>query len=82
MSIEDMFDDAFTAIARDGAGCVEVGIHLQKALTALCMVGDESMKEATKRHAELSLKRSQIALPLDEDFFLQAVKSASMLGRD
>ena len=80
VSIEDMFDDAFTAIARDGAGCVEVGIHLQKALTALCMVGDESMKEATKRHAELSLKRSQIALPLDED--LQAVKSASMLGRD
>lgn len=80
VNVEDMFDDAFTAIARDGAGCVEVGIHLQKALTALCMVGDDKMKAAAKRHAELSLKRSQIALSLDED--LQAVRNASMLGRD
>ncbi|WP_417881055.1 hypothetical protein [Vibrio sp.] len=44
------------------------------------MVGDDKMKAAAKRHVELSLKRSQIALSLDED--LQAVKSASLLGRD
>lgn len=80
VKVDDMFDDAFTAIARDGAGSLEVVTHLQKALTALCMVGDDKMKSAAKRHAELSLKRSQLALSLDED--LQAVKSASMLGRD
>lgn len=80
VNIEDMFDDAFTSIARDGASCVEVGIHLQKALTALCMVGDDKMKAAAKRHAALSLKRSQLALSLDED--LQLVRNASMLGRD
>ncbi|WP_417883867.1 DUF2254 domain-containing protein [Vibrio rumoiensis] len=77
VSVEGMFDDAFTVIARDGAGCIEVVTHLQKALTALCMVGDEKMKAAAKRHAELSLKRSQLALSLDED--LQAVRTSSML---
>ncbi len=34
-----MIDDAFTAIARDGAGIVEVSIRLQKALFALAETG-------------------------------------------
>lgn len=68
VNIEDMFDDAFTAIARDGAGCVEVAIHLQKALTSLSMLGDEDMKRAAKRHSELSLKRCKLAMNLEEDW--------------
>jgi uncharacterized membrane protein len=32
---DDLFDDSFTAIARDGAGIVEVSIRLQKAFCAL-----------------------------------------------
>ncbi|HUS96804.1 MAG TPA: DUF2254 domain-containing protein, partial [Hyphomicrobiaceae bacterium] len=35
LSLNDMFDDAFTAIARDGAATVEVGIRLQKAFRSL-----------------------------------------------
>ena len=33
--LEDLFDDLFTPIARDGAGIVEVGLRLQKALAIL-----------------------------------------------
>ncbi|MBD1574971.1 MULTISPECIES: DUF2254 domain-containing protein [Vibrio] len=76
VNISDMFNDAFTSIARDGAGCLEVVIHLQKALSALHLLGDEPMKNAAKTHAEMSLKRSEDALTLPED--LQAVRNASM----
>lgn len=40
IAVRDMFDDAFTAIARDGAGMVEVAIRLQKALHSLATIGD------------------------------------------
>ncbi|WP_105903303.1 DUF2254 domain-containing protein [Vibrio gangliei] len=75
--INDMFDDAFTAIARDGAGCVEVAMHLQKALMSLSMVGDEAMKAAAVHHAELSLKRCKIAMELEEDW--QQVQKVSLV---
>lgn len=67
ISIHDMFDDAFTGIARDGAGTVEVMIRLQKALQSLALIGDAPMQEAAKLHARLALKRAQLALNLSED---------------
>ncbi len=67
ISIHDMFDDAFTGIARDGAGTVEVMIRLQKALQSLVLIGDAPMQEAAKHHARLALKRAQLALNLAED---------------
>lgn len=76
VNINDMFNDAFTPIARDGAGCLEVVIHLQKALSALHLLGDTPMKEAAKHHAEMSLKRSEPALTLAED--LQSVRNTSI----
>lgn len=76
VKISDMFDDAFTPIARDGAGCLEVVTHLQKAFSALHLLGDEPMKKAAKHHAEMSLKRSESALTLPED--LQVVRNISM----
>ncbi|WP_086983486.1 DUF2254 domain-containing protein [Vibrio aphrogenes] len=76
ITIDEMFDDAFTAIARDGAGCVEVANQLQKALSALSMVGDEGMKQAAKRHSELALKRCKLAMNLEEDW--QQVEKSSL----
>lgn len=70
----DMFEDAFTAIARDGAGVVEVSVRLQKALHSLAQIGDEKMREAALQQSRLALKRAKHALSLPEDF--QAVEAA------
>ena len=40
LSVSAMFDDAFTAIARDVAGMVEVGVRLQKAFLSLAWLDD------------------------------------------
>lgn len=75
ISVHDMFDDAFMAIARDGAGVVEVGIRLQKALHALFEAGDEDMQEAAKHHARIALARAELALKLPSD--LDAIRAQS-----
>ncbi|MDX1653594.1 MAG: DUF2254 domain-containing protein [Candidatus Competibacteraceae bacterium] len=79
ISTHDMFDDAFTATARDGAGLVEVGVRLQKALHALARVGDSNMQKAAERHARLAIARAEYALHLPED--LDEIRSASMFAR-
>lgn len=73
--VQDMFDDAFTAIARDGAGVVEVAVRLQKALESLASSGDGEIRAAAEYHGRLALKRSQKVLDIEED--LQAVQDAA-----
>ena len=68
-----MFDDAFMAIARDGAGAVEVGIRLQKAFHALAHSGDADTREAAKHHARIAVARAEQALKLPED--LHAIRT-------
>lgn len=75
VSVRDMFDDAFTVIARDGAGQVEVSVRLQKALSTLASTGDEKMRDAANYHRGLALERSRMALTLPED--LAAVRDAA-----
>jgi uncharacterized membrane protein len=65
--IDDLFDDAFTAIARDGAGMVEVSIRLQKAFCALAETDDRAMVAAAKKHSRMALDRSKHALSLQDD---------------
>lgn len=69
LSMRDMFDDAFTAIARDGASMVEVAVRLQKALHSLALIeGDAELRAAAEYHSRLALKRARIGLNMDEDF--------------
>lgn len=75
LSIMDMFDDAFTAIARDGASTVEVSIRLQKALYSLTRAGDHAMQDAAIQHSRLALQRSEQALRLEHD--VMAVRAAA-----
>jgi uncharacterized membrane protein len=70
LSTSDMFDDAFTAVTRDGSGSVEVMIRLQKALASLASLGDPSMTVAAYRHARRALESAEQALTLDEDLAL------------
>ncbi len=75
ISLWDMFDDAFTSIARDGAGVIEVGIRLQKTFEALASIGSPELREVALHHAQLALARAENALTLPED--IKAIREAA-----
>ncbi len=75
LSMSDMFDDAFTGIARDGAGIVEVVLRLQKALEALSMIDNPEMRESAMMHARLALVRAERAMAMPHD--LERVRRAA-----
>lgn len=67
LSLSGMFDDAFTGIARDGAGNIEVIVRLLKAFESLAAVGDSAMRDNALRHARLALVRAENVLKVQED---------------
>jgi uncharacterized membrane protein len=80
LSLEDMFDDAFTVIARGGAGMVEVAVRLQKAFQSLAAMGDPAMREVAFHHSRLALARAENTLDLPED--LEAVRMEAKFPMD
>lgn len=72
ISIDDLFDDAFAAIARDAAANVEVGVRLQKALHALARLGDARFRRAAARLSALALTRARRARLIDADLAVLA----------
>lgn len=70
IELADLFDDLFTPIARDGAGIVEVGARLQKALKILSRLGPANFAENAERHARLALKRAEANLKLEQDIVM------------
>lgn len=77
IAVDDLFDDAFAAIARDGAATVEVGVRLHKALIALARSGDPRFAAAAARVSTIALARARHAGVLDAD--LQVL--AGLAGR-
>ena len=67
LSVDEMFDDAFTAITRDGSRIVEVSIRLQKALASLASMGDAGMRDAAIRHARRALACAEKGLDVPTD---------------
>lgn len=67
ISIDDLYDDAFTPLAHYGAGSLEVGIKLQKALGALARASHPDFRRCARAHAALALVRAEHALPLEID---------------
>lgn len=68
LALGEMFDDAFTATARDGAATVEVGIRLQKTLLSLAALDYPDMQAEARRHSQLALARAKSALTLEVDY--------------
>jgi uncharacterized membrane protein len=68
LTAEDLFEDAFMTIARDGAAQVEVQLRLQKCLAALSRLGTEEFRAAARRQSLLALSRAEKALPIEVDF--------------
>ena len=67
ISLDDMFDDAFNAMSRDGAGTLEVDIRLQKAFNTLASIGGVDVQEAARSHAQLAFRYAERALQLPEE---------------
>lgn len=67
LNVDDLFDDFFAPIARDGAGVIEVDIRMMKALVSLGEINPRLFEVICRQHALLLLKRAQTALALDEE---------------
>ena len=76
---EDLLDDAFTAISRDGAAFYEVGTRIQKSLAILAR--DECLTKAAHRHSELALEQAMNALPTEYHKKLIKSLSESVVGK-
>ncbi|MBD3611087.1 MAG: hypothetical protein HUJ13_01460 [Hydrogenovibrio crunogenus] len=67
LSIQDMFDDVFTSLARDGAGMVEVSVRLQKVFEALSKTKDPAIQNLSKIYAKMALERQEKAMQHPHD---------------
>ncbi|WP_264312476.1 DUF2254 domain-containing protein [Pseudomonas putida] len=79
--VDDLFDDFFGPIARDGAVLREVNIRLLKALLSLAQINPQLFEGSARRHAERLLKLAHAALVLEMDKE-QLVKMAEPLRND
>lgn len=75
--VDDLFDDVFTPIGRDGAGLVEVAMRVQKSLLTLAQVEDGRYRAAAHRHSAIALARAERALDLPGD--LAHVRTIALL---
>ena len=77
ISVGDMFDDAFTSLARDGAAVLEVQVRLQKAFRTLASTDSSALRREAERHAESAFKRAEQAMRFPADVsFLRSVMEA------
>ena len=67
MNTADMFDDAFTGLARDGASIIEVSIRMQKTLAAIAKTSNGKISDAAAEHAKTAYERSINALTYEGD---------------
>jgi len=67
MNTADMFDDAFTGLARDGASIIEVSIRMQKTLAAIAKTNDVNVAKTASEHARTAYERSINALTYEGD---------------
>lgn len=67
LDADDLLEDAFAALARDGAGIVEVQQRLQSSLAALAEHPDAELCRAARRRAAISFNRALQAFDSDED---------------
>lgn len=67
IQLNDMFDDVFLPIGRDGAGMIEIQLRLQKSLLALKQICSECFSEQVDRHSDMAYQRAEYALTLQAD---------------
>lgn len=64
---EDLLDDAFRPLIRDGAALIEIQLRLQKALAALAAIANGDLRAAATRLAHTAHEAALSAMALPED---------------
>ena len=67
LDLDDLYDDAFTLIARDGARQIEVMLRLATALGALSRIGHPDSRRAALRHLQTAADRASATLAHETD---------------
>jgi uncharacterized membrane protein len=67
LDVEELVEDAFGPLARDGAPMVEVGLRLQKTLLRLATLGDADLAAAAAAQSRRALDQAEAALVLPAD---------------
>lgn len=67
IKLEDVFDDLFIPLARDGAAILEVGIRLQKAFITLSGFSHPEFKRIALQHSRSAIKRAETTSMIEED---------------
>ncbi len=67
IAAEDLCQDAFGPLARDGAAMFEVGVRLQKTLAVLAGLGRPDLAKAAAHQSDRALKTAEAELTLDSD---------------
>jgi uncharacterized membrane protein len=67
LTANELLEDAIAPIARDGAGLVEVGIRLQKAMQALMRIDSDEMSKAAFQQAQQAFARAETTLSFAPD---------------
>lgn len=67
IELDDLFDDLFTIVARDGAGLVEVGLRLQKTLALIAEFDGEGFRENAQRCSKEAITRAEAVLTAPQD---------------
>lgn len=65
--LEDVFDDLFIPLARDGAAILEVGIRLQKAFITLSGFHHPEFRRIALQHSRSAIKRAEATSMIEED---------------
>ncbi len=64
LCLADLVEDAFTAIARDGAASIEISCRLMKALHTLASLGNEELAAAARAKAREALALAELRMQL------------------
>ena len=67
LRLDDLFDDAFLAIGRDGAGQIEVVTRMLKGLAALAEINPDRFGGSARRHMKILQERASAALGAKSD---------------
>lgn len=79
--LTDLFEDAFSAMARDGAGTIEVVTRVLKGLATLSSLGDEQLKLAALKSAVIVTEHAKEAIATPSAIKTLRAESAFISGR-
>lgn len=76
--MNDLFEDAFNAIARCAADSMEVGVRLQKTLQDMAEFGPDYLKQSAIQQSRLALEYAEKFIKSESD--LQRIRKTAQFS--